>query len=57
VVTTNGYTHEDDFSGAALVVDRMGEPDEPFQVQMGESHGQDFVNLELLRALHAEASG
>jgi HAD superfamily hydrolase (TIGR01509 family) len=52
LVTTNGYTAEDDFSGASLVVDRMGEPDEPFQVQMGDAHGHDYVNLQLLRTLH-----
>jgi HAD superfamily hydrolase (TIGR01509 family) len=52
LVTTNGYTAQDDFSGASLVVDRMGEPDEPFQVQMGDAHGHDYVNLQLLRTLH-----
>ena len=57
LVTTNGYTREDDFTGAALVVDRMGEPDEPFRVLSGEAHGLGFVNLDLLRALHAESLG
>jgi HAD superfamily hydrolase (TIGR01509 family) len=55
LVTTNGYTVEDDFSGASLVVDRMGEPDEPFQVQMGDAQGYDYVNLQLLRTLHGSA--
>jgi beta-phosphoglucomutase-like phosphatase (HAD superfamily) len=54
LVTTNGYTAQDDFSGASLVVDRMGEPDEPFQVQMGDAYGHDYVNLQLLRALHGD---
>ena len=56
LVTTNGYTREDDFSGSSLVVDRMGEPDESFEVLNGEAHGRDFVNLDLLRALHAESA-
>jgi HAD superfamily hydrolase (TIGR01509 family) len=56
LVTTNGYTAEDDFTGASLVVDCLGEPDEPFQVQTGEAGGRQFVNLDLLRALHAESA-
>jgi HAD superfamily hydrolase (TIGR01509 family) len=55
LVTTNGYTRADDFSGATLVVDGLGEPGEPFSAQMDEQHGRDFVDLELLRALHAGA--
>lgn len=52
LVTTNGYTADDDFAGASLVVDRMGGPDEPFQVRSGEVDGYRYVNLEMLRALH-----
>ncbi|MEJ2452991.1 MAG: HAD family hydrolase [Candidatus Thiodiazotropha sp.] len=52
LVTTNGYTAGDDFSGASLVVDRLGEPDQPFQVRMGDPRGHDYVDLDLLRALH-----
>ncbi|MEW8431070.1 MAG: HAD family hydrolase, partial [gamma proteobacterium symbiont of Ctena orbiculata] len=33
LVTTNGYTAEDDFSGATLVIDQFGEPDQPFRVK------------------------
>jgi HAD superfamily hydrolase (TIGR01509 family) len=52
LVTTNDYTAEDDFSGASLVVDRMGGPEEPFTVLAGTAEGNDFVSLDLLRALH-----
>jgi HAD superfamily hydrolase (TIGR01509 family) len=57
LVTTNGYTTGDDFSGASLVVDRLGEPDAPFRVQMGDARGHDYVDLALLRALHGEVRG
>jgi HAD superfamily hydrolase (TIGR01509 family) len=57
LVTTNSYTAEDDFTGASLVVDRLGEPGEPFQVQRGEAHGHDYVDLALLRALHESHAG
>lgn len=33
VVTTNDYTRNEDFTGAALVLDSLGEPDAPFQVR------------------------
>lgn len=32
VITVNGYTQSQDFSGAALVIDQLGEPDLPFQL-------------------------
>jgi HAD superfamily hydrolase (TIGR01509 family) len=54
LVTTNGYTAEDDFSGASLVVDRLGEPDDPFRLRMGDAWGHDYVDLALLRRLHGE---
>lgn len=52
LVTTNDYTAEDDFSGASLVVDRMGGPDEPFRVRSGEVDGHRYVSLALLQELH-----
>jgi HAD superfamily hydrolase (TIGR01509 family) len=52
LVTTNGYTADDDFTGAALVVDQFGEPDQPFQVKAGDAAGRGFVDLDLLRTLH-----
>ncbi len=55
LVTTNDYTAGDDFSGASLVVDRLGEPGQPFQVRMGDPRGHDYVDLDLLHALHESA--
>jgi HAD superfamily hydrolase (TIGR01509 family) len=55
LVTTNGYTAEDDFNPATLVVDQFGEPDLPFQVQAGEAYGHKFVDLALLRTLHGRS--
>ena len=51
IVTVNGYTKDDDFSKATLVLDNLGEPDESFTVMAGDDHGSSFVNLELLQAL------
>lgn len=53
LVTTNDYTTGHSFPGASLVLDQLGEPDRPFRVLEGTADGQDFVDLALLRSLHA----
>lgn len=55
LVTTNDYTAADDFSGASLVVDRMGGPREPFTLLAGRAEGHRFVSTALLRSLHGSA--
>lgn len=55
LITVNGYTKDDDFSGAALVLDQYGEPDAPFTVLQGDAGGFDCVNVEMLKAIHARA--
>jgi len=46
LITVNGYTKNDDFTGAALVLDQYGEPDAPFSV------GYDYVTVDMLKMLH-----
>jgi HAD superfamily hydrolase (TIGR01509 family) len=53
LVAINGYTRDQDFTGAGLVVDHFGEPDLPFQVLAGDPAGKQYVDLELVRTLHA----
>jgi HAD superfamily hydrolase (TIGR01509 family) len=57
VITTNGYTKDDDFSGAAIVLDQLGEPDAPFNLALGNAHGCRYVDLAMVRALHKAAHG
>ncbi|MCU7904941.1 MAG: HAD family hydrolase [Candidatus Thiodiazotropha sp. (ex Epidulcina cf. delphinae)] len=52
LVTTNGYTIDDDFNGASLVIDKLGEPDDPFVVNLGKAGGYGFVDLAMLQDLH-----
>lgn len=52
IITVNGYTAEDDFTGAAIVLDQLGEPDAPFTVLSGDPLGHSYVNLEMVRQLH-----
>lgn len=50
LVTTNGYTAEDDFAGAALVVDQMGELNAPCSV-IGEGRDISIIDVAALRAM------
>ena len=53
VITTNAYTHDHSFDDALIVLDQFGEPDQPFTVLQGDAHGKQFLDLALLRKLHA----
>ncbi len=51
VITFNGYTQDEDFSAAALVLDHLGEPDQPFVVVNGSSNQGTFFDISLARQL------
>jgi HAD superfamily hydrolase (TIGR01509 family) len=51
IITTNGYTAGDDFNGACIVLDQMGEPDAPFTVLAGNAHGASYLDLALVETL------
>ena len=56
VVTVNDYTATHDFSGAAIVLDHLGEPDQPFHLLSPPSvNGATLVDLNFLSKLHATA--
>lgn len=58
LVTVSSYTHDQDFAGAALVVDQLGEPDAAgITALAGDLHGHRLVDLALLRQLHADCYG
>lgn len=52
MITINDYTAGDDFTGAAIVLDQLGEPDAPFQVLHGDAHNHQFVDLSMIAELH-----
>lgn len=52
VVTLNDYTAMEDFKGAILVVDQLGEPGKPCRMLQGECNPPVLVDLGLLRRLH-----
>ncbi len=51
IVTVNGYTAEDDFSEAVLVLDQMGEEDDPCTVLQGEDSGKKCLDLAWVQQL------
>ena len=52
IITINDYTREHDFSGACIVLDQMGEPDNGFRVISGDAGGASYLDCDLVEALH-----
>jgi len=55
IITTNAYTHDHSFDDAIIVLDQFGEPGQPFTVLQGDARGRQYLDLDLLRILHAQA--
>lgn len=56
VITTHPLTVDNDFAGASLVVNHLGEPDKPFRLTAGLAYGRHFVDFALLKMIHSSAS-
>ncbi len=54
LVTENGYTCGDDFSGAVAVLCHLGDPGRPAVARCGSLHGKTLVDLDLLQIWHRE---
>lgn len=52
IITINDYTKDHDFTGSAIVLDQYGGPDSPFTVINGDALGFDYLNIEMVKALH-----
>ncbi|MCP3868094.1 MAG: HAD family hydrolase [Gammaproteobacteria bacterium] len=52
LITVNEYTAEEDFSGAAMVLDQLGDPGNPCRAIEGNLAGKEWVDVALLKALH-----
>lgn len=53
IVTVNDYTRNQDFTGAAAVLDHLGDPGCPFSVLSGEIGWTTYVDLDLVQYLHS----
>ncbi|HKK13323.1 MAG TPA: HAD family hydrolase [Gammaproteobacteria bacterium] len=56
LVTVSHYTQGQSFDGAVLVLDHLGEPDRPFTVIAGDAGPASYVDLALLRRVHADGA-
>lgn len=53
IIAINDYTKDHDFTGAAIVLDQYGEPDAGFKVIQGDAHGFEYLNINMIEALHS----
>ena len=51
LVTVNGYTRRQDFDGAAIVLDKLGEPDAGFTVIAGNAGEATYVDVPFIKRL------
>ncbi|MBK4731837.1 HAD family hydrolase [Oxynema sp. CENA135] len=56
VITVNNYTARYPFPKAALTIDHLGEPDNPFTVLAGEVGNSTYFDMALAREVHRQAS-
>ena len=57
LITVNQFTDKQDFSDAAVVLDHLGEPDNPCHMLQGCLQPGPIVDTEYLRRLHALCQG
>jgi beta-phosphoglucomutase-like phosphatase (HAD superfamily) len=57
LVTVNDYTRRQNFSGAAIVLDQLGETGVGFEVIAGDACGATFVDVAFLRHIFTKQSG
>ena len=48
VISTHRYTIDDDFTGASIVVNHLGEPEQPFIIANNYNSNKTYVDIELL---------
>jgi len=51
VISTHPLTVDEDFTGASLVIDQLGEPEKLFAVSSGNSFGAGYVDVDLLEKI------
>jgi HAD superfamily hydrolase (TIGR01509 family) len=51
IITTHAYTIDNDFRGASIVANNLGEPEEPFSLSQGNNFGQSYVDIALIEKI------
>lgn len=55
VITVNAATRDQNFAGAAIVLDQLGEPEQAFRVLAGDAGASTYADVGLLKRIHANA--
>ena len=53
----NDYTRKQNFAGATVVLDQLGEPGMGFEVLAGDAGGATLVDVAFLRHIFSKQSG
>jgi len=56
IITINDYTKDHDFSDACIVLDQMGEPEQPFSVISGNADNASYLDCDLVIQLHQQST-
>ncbi|MGK7901307.1 MAG: hypothetical protein AB4352_07820 [Hormoscilla sp.] len=56
VLTVNDYTRYQDFTDAILLLNHLGEPEQPFTVLAGNVPDANYMDMALVRRLHGSRS-
>ncbi|NJN76489.1 MAG: HAD family hydrolase [Synechococcaceae cyanobacterium RL_1_2] len=56
IITVHGYSHHEDFTGAALVLNHLGERDEPFELIQGDRYGHPYFDVALAQKIQANSN-
>jgi HAD superfamily hydrolase (TIGR01509 family) len=56
IITINDYTKDHDFEGALMVLDSFGDPGLPYQVLQGQVGWTTYLDLDLIREAHQQAT-
>ncbi len=51
IITQNHYTETHDFTGAAVVLDQLGEPDDACRCLAGDINGDTYVSMQTVKTL------
>ena len=51
IITTNDYTHQQNFSGASIVLSHLGEPENAFTQQSGYKSDKNWVDIDLIQQI------
>jgi preprotein translocase subunit SecA len=56
IITVNDYTEDHNFNDASIVLDQMGEPEQPFSVIRGDANNASYLDCDLVLQLHQQSA-